>query len=599
MKLKYISFPGIIILFGVLFSLYLQWYIAEGVFFSGDGGLKALLAQQFAAGYLRFDLIAPDISWIEHLWHQGLYPYEPPFVYNLTDKYFVTFPYTFPLVTAPFLAWFGERGMYIIPLVSTWIIWLNFYWVGRKIKLGSLSFTLGLFSLIFASYLTFYSAIYWEHTLAVALGFAGLSLYIIGNYPHKRTNTIAIFSGVLIGLSVWFRPEFLCLVGLLSGMMIFAAWNWFIKEIADKIFQIKEFKLLAAKKEIFIASMMITVAGFFLINQLIYGHFLGIHGIQAVEKIPFSDRVTGIGLNFIQMSTALSEYLPVIFFPVFCGLVITAIDFFQSKNKRHKIVAIGVFIFYSLLYTVFLNNDFYFGNLAIKLFALKWLPLIIIFYLLRDSKIKFNSGLLFVVSLASILFILGVAILVPVGTAGLIPGGKQWGVRFLLILVPIISFLIAIACNNLKTWRQYSLLIILIGLLAIGFHKNTIQALNTLENNLKNTLPAVEFIKQDNNKIIAVSQQFVAQALEPAVAQQKTFFKVEDKEQLIQLSHALVENNYSTFLYICYPHQVCQIPKIPPESLRFLVGDRYYQIDTVSLGKFGKYPMYQLSLKTE
>ena len=172
MKFKNIIFiPGIIILFGVLFSLYLQLQISPGVFFSGDGGLKALLAKQLATGELRFDLITPNASWIHHLWNEGLYPYEPPFVYDVEGKYFITFPYTFPLVTTPFYALFGERGLYLIPLLSTWIIWINFYWLCQKIKLKQLSFSLGLAALIFTSYLTIYSAMYWEHTLAVALCF--------------------------------------------------------------------------------------------------------------------------------------------------------------------------------------------------------------------------------------------------------------------------------------------------------------------------------------------------------------------------------------------------------------------------------------------
>lgn len=86
MKLKNIFFiPLVIILFGVIFTLYLQGKIVPGVYFSGDGGLKALLAKQLATDELRFDLITPTASWIHDLWHQGLYPYEPPFVYNMVS----------------------------------------------------------------------------------------------------------------------------------------------------------------------------------------------------------------------------------------------------------------------------------------------------------------------------------------------------------------------------------------------------------------------------------------------------------------------------------------------------------------------------------
>ena len=51
-----------IILAGVLFSLYLLCQVPDGVYFSGDGGLKALLAQQLGAGIFRFSDLAPDIE---------------------------------------------------------------------------------------------------------------------------------------------------------------------------------------------------------------------------------------------------------------------------------------------------------------------------------------------------------------------------------------------------------------------------------------------------------------------------------------------------------------------------------------------------------
>ncbi len=547
MKFKKIfSFPLLIILFGIFFSLYLQGQIAPEVYFSGDGGLKALLAKQLASGELRFDLITPALSWVDDLWEQGLYPYEPPFVYNVDSKYFITFPYTFPLITAPFYGLFGERGLYFIPLISSWIIWINFYWICLKIKLPKFSIIWGLIALIFTSYLTIYSVMYWEHTLAVALCFAGISIYILGNYPQQRNYKIAIFSGILIGLSVWFRPEFLCMVALLSGMVIFAAWKFFIREFADKRFNIKEYATLAVKKEAFIASMITTVAGFFLSNKLIYGHALGIHGIQAVEKVALSDRILGAWLNFIQMSLALPEYLPIIYFPLA-----------------------------------------YFSLFLISLFIFK-------------NQIKFNLGWLAVVFLASLLLIIGVAILVPVGTAGLIPGGKQWGVRFLLVLVPIITLLATIEFNELSeqlsSWKKYCILLLFSFLIAIGCQKNIVQALTVIENNTQDTLPAIEFLQQDKHQVIAISQHFVGQALEASVNKNKLFFKLENTEQLFLLAKSLIEQNILEFTYICYPHRACPVPETNVKDLQFIQSDRSYQITRSNLGKFGKYPIYQFTI---
>ena len=377
--------------------------------------------------------------------------------------------------------------------------------------------------------------------------FSGISLYIIFDHPQQRNNQTAIISGILIGLSVWFRPEFLCLVALLLGMVIFAAWKFFVRELADKKFNFKEYATLANKKEVFIVSILITVCLFFLSNKLIYGHALGIHGIQAVEPVALSDRLMGIQLNLRQMLVKLPEYLPIILFPLF-------------------------------YLSLFLIN----------------------IYIFKNSQIKFNIGLLATVFFACLLFVLGVAILVPVGTAGLIPGGKQWGIRFLLIIVPVITLLITIELNDLleqlSGWKKYSILVFLFFLMVIGFQKNIVEAMATVDRNIQNTLPAIEFLQQDNNRVIAISQHFVGQALEVSSTKDKIFFKVENIEQLITLSQGLVEQQEFNFTYICYPHQACPVPKTTTKELRFIHNNLNYQIKISSLGKFGKYPIYQLTI---
>ncbi|MGL5804557.1 MAG: LA_3751/LA_3752 family putative glycosyltransferase, partial [Xenococcaceae cyanobacterium] len=74
MKLSKYPLSLSIILVGILFSLYLQWQIPDGVYFSGDAGLKALLAQQLSSGIFRFDLLPPAQEWVRQLWDNGLYP---------------------------------------------------------------------------------------------------------------------------------------------------------------------------------------------------------------------------------------------------------------------------------------------------------------------------------------------------------------------------------------------------------------------------------------------------------------------------------------------------------------------------------------------
>ena len=538
MKLK---FSLVIIGVGILFSLYLQGQVADGVYFSGDGGLKALLAKQLASSELRFDLAVPEAPWIQELWNGGLYPYEEPYVYQVAGKYYITFPYTFPLVTAPFYALFGYRGLYIIPLVSCWITWIVFYLDCLRLKLNNLVTALGLICLIFSSYLTIYSAMYWEHTLAVALAFSGLSLWFFSN--NVSTSAIeTILSGVLIGLAVWFRPEFVCVVVIMLGLAIFTAGYSKIKNILLLDRQQLQPILFPVKQQLFLAiSMVVTVGAFFVTNKIIYGYAVGIHGIQVVESVSLSDRLVGSWQNFVAMSLSLAQYLPIVFIPI-------------------------LYLGFYLIQKIILSR-----------FALIKFPLL---YLITYGAI--------------IAFIIGVSLLVPVGTAGLIPGGKQWGVRFLLMLVPIITLLATVQLQQLSTNNlKYITIAIIVFLAAIGINQNVVRATEVLSENNRVTAPAVEFLKTNSDRYIAISHEFVGQAIEAATVDKEIFFTVDTVPELLQFSQALIEQNQNQFTYICYPHRACNLPKVEAAALQFTQNNQQYQIKLNEEGKFGKYPIYQ------
>ena len=539
MKLK--SFSLLIIGGGILFSLYLQGQVADGVYFSGDGGLKALLAKQLASGELRFDLVVPEAPLIQNLWNEGLYPYDEPYVYQVAGKYYITFPYTFPLVTAPFYALFGDRGLYIIPLVSCWVTWIIFYGDCLKLKLNNLVTALGLICLIFSSYLTIYSAMYWEHTLAVALAFSGLSLWFFFN--NSQPSTIkTIFSGILIGLAVWFRPEFVCVVIIMLGLAIFTTIYSKIKNILLLDRQQLQPIIFPVKQQLILAiSMLVTVGAFFVTNKIIYGYAVGIHGIQVVESVAFSDRLIGSWQNFTAMSLSLAQYLPIVFIPI-------------------------LYLVFYLIQKIILS---------------------------RFSLIKFP--ILYLITYGAIItFIIGVSLLVPVGTAGLIPGGKQWGVRFLLMLVPVITLLATVQLQQLSTNNlKYTAISIIVLLAAIGINKNVVEATQVLVKNNRVTAPVVEFLQTDSNKYIAISHEFVGQAIEAATVDREIFFTVDTVPELLQFSQALIEQQQNQFTYICYPHRTCNLPKTEAAALQFTQNNQQYQIRLNEKGKFGKYPIYR------
>lgn len=534
--------PGIVFIIGLGVSLALQTHTRDGVFFSGDAGLKALLAQQFSAGQWRVALDIPQPTWVLQLWRHGLYPFTPPYAYEQQGNYFITFPFTFPAITAPFHALLGYRGLYVVPLVSLWVIWWRFWEICRIWQIRSSITALSLGLVILASPLTLYGAMYWEHTLAVALAFWGLSGLLFHATPEDSSDHIslneALVDGVCLGLAVWFRPEFLCLVAILTALMV--ASHFFPKKL-PKFLQLTQFNRLTLGVVLaFVGSMVGTVIGFFGMNLVIYGHALGIHSIQIVEESSPGQQITQAWDNYRQLTLSLLRYFPA--------------------------VVLGL--------------------------GLPWV---------MRGRARTASLVLLIIAL---LFAIAVPLIVPPGA-----GGKQWGPRFYLILIPMVGLIIAAGLQQVsQVKRPRSVTLVAIGLvLVLGFHSNIVNGgiLNyrdlqtnstSLLSNFEPIAPALETLASYDQPWVAVSHQYVAQVLWPSV-RLKTFFRAETEDALTELATALLQQEESSFLYICYPHSPCPLPEQGP--LRFKHSEANVIVSFKRLGTFGKYPFYLTSIKTE
>ena len=537
--------PLLPLILGVIFTLILVIQIPEGAYFSGDAGLKALLSKQLARE-IRFDLIPPSQSWVQDLWQQGLYAYTPPYAYYLGGRYYIAFPYTFPLVTAPFYRLFGYYGLYIVPLASTWITWGLFYWSCRLLKFSATWTTLSLFILIFASPLTPYSAMYWEHSLAVFLAFAALPLMLVvkqRNLPESASKLLTILAGIGLGFSVWFRQDLFCLVALLlaiASLQIVLQWRQMDRLLAPLGKKISFF--LIPRPWLFCFSTAIFTGLYFVFNKPVYGSFFGIPRVEMLE-VTLAQKLLNAMTGFETMGVAFIEFMPIAVFIGFC-----VIASFLNRQR--------------------LKVDFFSISIYAMSFMLLW----------------------------------GIAFLVPAGTSGLIPGGKQWGVRFLLILVPIFTLVnvkaLKTICDLCKGWLKYTGIVLFAILSLISFHKNTLEGSAFVLNSYRNIAPAVEFLTTETEQVIAVSHQFVAQALEASASEDKLWFKVQNLRNMALLGQSLVKEDIFRFIYICYPHARCTLPEAAKE-LAFLENGVAYKVDLEPLGKKGKYPVYQGTITSD
>jgi hypothetical protein len=294
--------PAAVLAAGVVFSLVLVSTTREGAFYSGDGGLKFLLARQLAHGDWRADLRLAAEPWVEELWQRGFYPFERPFVQELGGRRYVHFPIFFPLLTAPLYRVFGCGGLYVIPILSLWCVWLVFLRLCAQAGVSAGASAVALAGLIFSSPLTLYGAMFWEHTLAIALAFGGVMLLLARGDPAPAR---AFLAGALVGLSAWVRSELVCVAVALFLIVAFS----------------RRLELGRSERRwalVALSLSLVTLAG---VNVLLYGYPQGVHGLQVSEPLGLWTRLGNAGANLASLLTLLLTTFPLVVALAACLLV--------------------------------------------------------------------------------------------------------------------------------------------------------------------------------------------------------------------------------------------------------------------------------------
>lgn len=589
-----------VIALGCFYSLYLCISVPKDVFFNGDGALKALLARQLSNGQWRFDLVERSQAWIARLWQEGLYTYRPPFVYYLNQRYYISFPFPFSLLTSLFYKLWGYRGFYFIPLLSTWVLWLSFSRVIPTFSLDNWESLLGLIILIFASPLTLYSAIYCEHTLAVALGFGGI---VIAFFVPDTANTgwlPNLLGGFLVGLSVWFRSECLALVATLTLLVLLgltpeqtSIFSWLNTE---QSFDFSEFILANQIAFSFVPGMIVSVLLLWLCNKLIYNRFLGVHALLVLEEFSWKKRIQEALTSFYQLNTSFLVHFPICIIPLAYLLTWSG----QQLNFAKSIPITLIGIVGIILLTVLVNirwQGIAKTKALVKNNAIYCLIILASCYLFNRINISLDKPMLFVYALYFI-YVVGVSCLVDIAPGEVMVGGKQWGPRYLLPLIPFVTLLAVQQVKILGATQEVlvarGIVVLLLVLLAISVYKNIYQGGEFFSKTHQGIAPAIKSIEEDTNSIVAFSHQYAAQILGFGLEKQKTFFRVEDSQAMIKLCQELVSQGVSSFPYVCYPYRPCQLLESQPEELQFTKDGQQFQIGINRSGIIGKYPFYEI-----
>lgn len=172
-------------------------------FFVGDPGIKLTAARQAVASPTDpFDIPLPRIG-------EAPAPHVSPFFAVHGDHAHAVTSEFFPLATAPLLAWFGLRGLYVWPALGFlgtvascgWLAWVLDR--RRDAALAALMAALGTPVLV-------YGLEFWEHAPALGVGSASVALLLQAarSQPGGHSAAFPTFTaGLLMGVAVLLRPE--------------------------------------------------------------------------------------------------------------------------------------------------------------------------------------------------------------------------------------------------------------------------------------------------------------------------------------------------------------------------------------------------------
>jgi hypothetical protein len=309
--------------------------VHEGVFYAGDQALKSLEVKQIAEGYGFKYLHVTQPDWVCSIWKAGFSPLNPPFFYPSPNGYLIVYPPAFQIISAFFYSKLGSNGLYILPLLCTFLLLGWTTWLLRAVGVRPFGIAVGIFVLVFCSPLIVYGTMFWEHLPAVLLLFAGVSFLV--RPPSGIWGAAAL--GLICGQAIWLRPE-----ALMMDLLYCAA---------AAVLYYRERKPVYIA---FISGVFLTVLFWFAFNTAVYGSMFGVHGNQVLAD---HNSETRMGLanglrNFFHIN-----YLSGRNFPLLALLILVVWRIFRSKEgvDWRLLLLAGIVIIYSGLTPFILPND--------------------------------------------------------------------------------------------------------------------------------------------------------------------------------------------------------------------------------------------------
>lgn len=255
----------------IIYALSLIWLIyclsltENGVFFSGDGGLKRFMAKNNSTLISSVELPLEPNKEEALAWEIYGSLFSEPFVYSYEGKLISGFPPTFAHLTGIIEPEGNGISLYALPAVSILLCFSVCLLLSIRFFRNQWVASAFIASVCLSSPIVLYGAMYWEHAISIFL--VAIFLFLLIDRGKEGKNSIFTIFGFLAsficGLSILFRPETYIIIFLFAILFCISMKRIYFDVLMGVFFA---------------AVVHLTI------NKLSTGHLLGAHSIQIVSN---------------------------------------------------------------------------------------------------------------------------------------------------------------------------------------------------------------------------------------------------------------------------------------------------------------------------
>jgi len=434
----------------------------------------------------------------------------------------------FPLLTLPIYSWLGLSGLYIIPALSGAVI------TGLTLLLirpCNRRFMMWI-TIAFASPILIYSTLFWEHTLATTIAFAGM-LLVFWKGSRREMNLplsigVWIISAILFGTAIFLRLEFIIFIlAFLASFLLVMKRNWREILFISLMLAIVLILFPIIHKIIFNGEILPSNAFYLFRYPLAY--------IKNAQWKSIPDLLIGPNVE----GAITYGWIGVLWSAT--SIIVVVLSFYSEKSRVawiFRLIGLGISI---IIATYYLFTPAYYRSAHGLLFTTPW----VIVGLYRSAEIwKENEWRPRIIVLTIALGLLGYALGILALRASSPHGGLEWGARFAMPFFPLLALITA---WNWKRKRRIEIvaIIILIGL-GIGFQARGINIIQR-DKNIGHAINQTLLESQQEN---VLTDLWWLPHITAPIYPQKSVFVATTPVQLAKWIKMATDNHYYEFILV-------------------------------------------------